>query len=84
MIQSACAITAKWCSMTMTKLVRVDEPVEQAEKLLGKVVAGLLRREPRIGAWSTDTTPSRPDSGPWISELFPDPAPSLCGDGRVG
>ena len=23
-------------------------------------VAGLLRREPRIGVWSTDTTPSRP------------------------
>src|SRR5919112_1907867 len=37
-------------------------------------VAGLLRREPRIGAWSTDTTPSRPDTEPWISELFPDPA----------
>src|SRR6188472_4321324 len=30
-------------------------------------VAGLLRREPRIGVWSTDTEP-------WISELFPDPA----------
>src|SRR5919201_4735125 len=37
-------------------------------------VAGLLRREPRIGAWSTDTTPSRPDTEPWISELLPDPA----------
>ena len=37
-------------------------------------VAGLLRREPRIGLWSTDTTPSRPDTEPWISELFPDPA----------
>src|SRR3954463_858107 len=37
-------------------------------------VAGLLRREPRIGAWSTDTTPSRPDTEPWISELFPEPA----------
>src|ERR1039457_954795 len=37
-------------------------------------VAGLLRREPRIGVWSTDTTPSRPDTEPWISELFPDPA----------
>src|SRR4028119_2244578 len=37
-------------------------------------VAGLLRREPRIGAWSTDTTPSLPDTEPWISELFPDPA----------
>src|SRR6476661_9528699 len=37
-------------------------------------VAGLLRREPRIGAWSTATTPSRPDTEPWISELLPDPA----------
>src|SRR5712664_2790225 len=37
-------------------------------------VAGLLRREPRIAAWSTDTTPFRPDTEPWISELFPDPA----------
>src|SRR6266545_5113166 len=32
------------------------------------VGAGLLRREPRIGVWSTDTTPSRPDTEPWISE----------------
>src|SRR6185436_13426684 len=37
-------------------------------------VAGLLRREPRIGVWSTDTTPSRPLTEPWISELLPDPA----------
>ena len=37
-------------------------------------VAGLLRREPRIAPWSTDTTPSRPDTEPSISELFPDPA----------
>src|SRR5438034_4344989 len=37
-------------------------------------VAGLLRREPRIAPWSTDTTPSRPDTEPWIRELFPDPA----------
>ena len=37
-------------------------------------VAGLLRREPRIVVWSTATTPSRPDTEPWISELFPDPA----------
>src|SRR5262247_4722206 len=37
-------------------------------------VAGLLRREPRIGVWSTDTTPSRPDTEPWISELLPAPA----------
>src|SRR5947207_4145283 len=37
-------------------------------------VAGLLRREPRIGVWSTDTTPSRPDTEPSISELLPDPA----------
>src|SRR5215211_896184 len=37
-------------------------------------VAGLLRREPRIGVWSTDTTPSRPETEPSISELFPDPA----------
>src|SRR5688572_5250846 len=37
-------------------------------------VAGLLRREPRIAVWSTVTTPSRPDTEPWIRELFPDPA----------
>src|SRR5829696_3032286 len=37
-------------------------------------VAGLLRREPRIAPWSTDTTPSRTDSEPWISELLPEPA----------
>src|SRR6187397_3647234 len=37
-------------------------------------VAGLLRRDPRIAAWSTATTPSRPDTEPWISELLPDPA----------
>ena len=37
-------------------------------------VAGLLRREPRIAPWSTDTTPSRPDTEPWISELLPEPA----------
>src|SRR6187200_1485455 len=37
-------------------------------------VAGLLRREPRIGVWSTATTPSRPDTEPWIRELLPEPA----------
>ena len=37
-------------------------------------VAGLLRREPRIAVWSTVTTPSRPDTEPWISELLPEPA----------
>ena len=37
-------------------------------------VAGLLRREPRIAPWSTATTPSRPDTDPWMSELLPDPA----------
>src|ERR671920_2640963 len=37
-------------------------------------VAGLLRREPRIAAWSIATTPSRPDTDPWISELLPEPA----------
>ena len=37
-------------------------------------VAGLLRREPRIAPWSIATTPSRPDTEPWINELLPDPA----------
>src|SRR6266508_3689339 len=37
-------------------------------------VAGLLRREPLIAPWSIATTPSRPDTEPWISELFPEPA----------
>ena len=34
----------------------------------------MLRREPRIGVWSTEITPSRPDTEPWINELLPDPA----------
>src|SRR4051794_28580047 len=37
-------------------------------------VAGLLRREPLIAPWSITTTPSRPATEPWISELFPEPA----------
>src|SRR3954471_24334286 len=42
-------------------------------------VAGLLRREPRIGPWSTDTTPvptePRPlTSDPCTRELLPEPA----------
>src|SRR5919106_753463 len=37
-------------------------------------VAGLLRREPRIAVWSTEITPSRPDTEPWIKELLPEPA----------
>src|SRR3954471_19830777 len=37
-------------------------------------VAGLLRRDPLMAPWSTTTTPSRPATEPWISELFPDPA----------
>src|ERR687883_305527 len=37
-------------------------------------VAGLLRREPRIGVWSIETTPAPFGSDPWISELLPDPA----------
>src|ERR671916_3156094 len=37
-------------------------------------VAGLLRREPRMGVWSTDTTPAEAGMEPWISELLPEPA----------
>src|SRR5919204_3623368 len=37
-------------------------------------VAGLLRREPRIGVWSIATTPPKPATEPWISELLPEPA----------
>src|SRR5437763_644629 len=37
-------------------------------------VAGLLRREPRMGAWSIDTTPARLGMDPCINELLPDPA----------
>src|ERR671928_276492 len=37
-------------------------------------VAGLLRREPRIGVWSIETTPAFFGIDPWISELLPDPA----------
>src|SRR3546814_14427464 len=37
-------------------------------------VAGLLRREPRIAVWSTDTTPAPPGIDPCTSELLPEPA----------
>src|SRR5687768_8637445 len=37
-------------------------------------VAGLLRREPLIAPWSTDTTPAEAGIDPWISELLPEPA----------
>src|SRR6187455_2132087 len=37
-------------------------------------VAGLLRRDPRIGVWSTDTTPAPFGIDPWRRELFPEPA----------
>src|SRR5688572_24532440 len=37
-------------------------------------VAGLLRRDPRIGAWSIDTTPAPAGIDPCTSELLPDPA----------
>src|ERR671926_1571879 len=37
-------------------------------------VAGLLRREPRIGVWSIDTTPAPAGIDPCTSELLPDPA----------
>src|SRR3954447_17736652 len=37
-------------------------------------VAGLLRGGPRIGVWSTDTTPGRGDTAASIRELLPDPA----------
>src|SRR3954470_21542186 len=37
-------------------------------------VAGLLRRDPLMAPWSTDTTPSRPAIDPATSELFPEPA----------
>src|SRR4026209_2972513 len=43
--------------------------------------AGLLRREPRIEPWSIDTTPSRPATEPWISELLPDPATPVTTQG---
>src|SRR5436190_2871878 len=37
-------------------------------------VAGLLRREPRIAVWSTETTPAPFGTEPWMRELLPDPA----------
>ena len=37
-------------------------------------VAGLLRREPRMGVWSIDTTPAPAGIDPWTSELLPEPA----------
>src|SRR4026209_756117 len=44
-------------------------------------VAGLLRREPRIAPWSITTTPSRPATEPWISELLPEPATPVTTQG---
>src|SRR5579885_225176 len=37
-------------------------------------VAGLERRDPRIGDWSIETTPASFGIDPWISELLPEPA----------
>lgn len=37
-------------------------------------VAGLLRLEPRIAPWSTETTPSPAGIEPCTSELLPEPA----------
>src|ERR1700704_3645676 len=37
-------------------------------------VAGLLRREPRMGAWSIDTTPADAGIDACTSELLPEPA----------
>src|ERR671914_2505196 len=37
-------------------------------------VAGLLRREPRMGVWSIDTTPAPSGIDPCTSELLPEPA----------
>src|SRR4051794_37004553 len=37
-------------------------------------VAGLLRREPPIAAWSIDTTPALAGIDPCTSELLPEPA----------
>src|SRR5918997_4946067 len=37
-------------------------------------VAGLLRRDPRIGVWSIDTTPAPAGIDPCTSELLPEPA----------
>src|SRR5688500_74277 len=37
-------------------------------------VAGLLRLEPRIAPWSTDTTSAPAGSDPCTSELLPEPA----------
>ena len=37
-------------------------------------MAGLLRREPRMGLWSMATTPGLGETEPWMSELLPEPA----------
>src|SRR2546428_7363133 len=37
-------------------------------------VAGLLRREPRIAPWSTDTTPSPAGIDPRTHQALPEPA----------
>ena len=51
MIQSAWAITAWWCSITMTDFAGVDQPVQESENLLdvGQVQAGRgLPRTPHL------------------------------------
>src|SRR5688500_12616871 len=59
--------SAAFTPLAFAKAVRIESsrPV---------YVAGLLRSEPRIDVWSTVTTPSRPVTEPWMSELLPDPA----------
>src|SRR6476619_7775171 len=59
--------SAGFTPLTLPKALRIgsSSPV---------YVAGLLRLEPRIAPWSTTTTPSRPATEPWISELLPEPA----------
>src|SRR5439155_1805345 len=60
-VQGTSRPAAKRCPLAFANAVRIgsSSPV---------YVAGLLRREPRIRVWSTDTTPSRPGTEPWISE----------------
>src|ERR687891_1631907 len=59
--------SAGFTSLALAKALRIgsSRPV---------YVAGLLRREPRMGAWSTDTTPAEAGMEPWRSELLPEPA----------
>jgi hypothetical protein len=69
MIQSACAMASlsRWQLAARQRRHLDLEPLPLALLAGGSDAGG----EPRIGVSSIDTTPSRPDTEPWINELSP-------------